>query len=371
MSEINRQNNNVDYLLFLTPLMSVFIWLVFFYKSEMGMRGYEITVFIGNDYYDDLASLCPGMPSCLRVGAGIFKLGLKFLMEIPFTLLNVPYDKAQMNVISGFATSFISLSSAIYFLYKREHVIVTILMSLLFVLTPFFLDVKIGFVHYDYFVLLFWGVVVTFFIPKKEINFLIYAFYCVIGSLVMENTGIALWVGLILFFFATNLNKDGLVKSLLKYFFILMCPILTTLLVYFGAYINNGNSLHWIREGGNLILAYQMYGINNSFTQIFYSLLKMIWLPFSGIVLLCLYKIYLSKISKKLYLIIKENTNLIWSICCFVGFLSTLVIGKFVSGLSMEWPRQMIPATYLLTMVLINFFGALMEEKSLKQQKEH
>ena len=359
---MNRINTEIkyEYLLFVMPLVSVFVWLVFFYNSEMGMRGFDMTVINGNDYYDSLARLCPGMPSCLRVGAGLLKLGLKFLIEIPFVLFKVPYVEGQINAISGFATSFITLSSAIFFLYRKDYVISTILMSMLFIFTPMFLEVKIGLVHYDYTVLLFWGVVTTYFLPTTSNKFSVYAIYCVIGSLVMENTGIALWIGLLLFYIVKNFsNIKG--AMILKYLFILIFPVLAVLLVYFGAYLNNSNNLHWIREGGSFILTYQMYGINNSFPQIFYCLVKMIWLPLLGILLLFLHKIYFFR---NINLLIKENLNLLWSLCCFAGFLSTLIVGKFVSGLSMEWPRQMMPATYLLTMVLINLFTVLVGQKN-------
>jgi len=362
-------NNSSNYYL-LTSFLCLFyvgLWMILFFKTPLGVRGFN---FDGAEFLSFLASFCPSMPACFRVGSGVFYEMLVFVYQSVFDLFGFTPDLKRVYEVSSFLTVFLGLYGAFYLFFIRSTFVISLVGSLAFVLTPFTLGFLAGLVQYDAVVLFFWGLVIQF--KPFEKSYFQTICFCFLGTLIFENTGIALalasfFYAVIVYCFKGELNKRYIWSSIIG---LITCA--TTIALVFSIISLNTTNIFWVSPGKGFLYQYEMYGQHNNIKNVLREIRSMNFLPITLIAMsFSAYVIFLIKNNIKLLsfdrsvdrALLRNDVFLIFSY--LLGFLTTLIPGSFLSGLSSEWTRQLLPSCYISSFLLISCLVWLKSELSI------
>lgn len=167
----------------------------------------------------------------------------------------------------------------------------------------------------------------------------------IFGTLIFENTGFSLSVSL----FSLHLMRKyhGINFNFKKLAFISFVTWISTLSIELLLAYRHADTF-WIQSvnGGGISNLHRFYGKYNQFFYIFIFCFKIL-IP----ALILTFLILVGKLVRK-----EKDSGLprlpFLHLSLLIGFFACVLVGRFVSGLGSEWPRQLLPFCYLTTICL-------------------
>ncbi len=321
------------------------------------------------------AELCGYLPACLRVGSAWLSSGLQTLMIELSRLVDLPADRHRPELLS--------IAGKESFLFIMGEVV-----SRLIVLTPIFLGISLlyrsfalrallmisvfmtlsgwarsnplfteqFFVYYDFaavgFVFLLFFLVAT----EKTKGFFGAAATLILGQLIFENLGIVTGVAVAVYSFAASDRSLGLGARSAMATKRLLAMAAVSIAALGALYIAMQTANDWEQVEGSgffeyFTIAWNEYGRANfaDFHDIKENFFEIIAYPSASGLLLGLLVIPRALSSPEALQRLRRQFHAALGI--WTGFMCTLVIAMFFSGLYYEMGRQLIPLCVVTTLV--------------------
>jgi len=321
------------------------------------------------------AELCGYLPACLRVGSAWVSVGIQHLLIELSRLMDLPADRHQPALLSvaskesflfimGEVLSRLIVLTPIFlgiFLLYRSFVLRALLMISVFMTisgwarsNPLFTEHF--FVFYDFaavgFVFLLFYLIAT----EKTKSFFGAAVALVLGQLIFENLGIVAGIAITIYSFTESDHSLGLGErsalAMRRLLAMAALSIVTLGILYLAIQIaNDWEKIEGSSFLGYFTIAWNEYGRANfkDFHDIKENFFEIIAYPSASGLLLGLLvtpRALSTPEALKRFRIQFHAALGIW-----VGFMCTLVIAMFVSGLYYEMGRQLIPLCVITTLV--------------------
>ena len=362
----------------LLAVISLYLW---YHKGVQGLGISTLPIPEKPSWYENISFFCKDLPVCFRPVTGWIVLSFNKFIVIPFLMV---FDSSLLKTqIPLTLSSTITLSACYlctFLIYTKIFPGLWGYLALVsFSIVPYRANFGnigwIGLSKYDPVVLLFWSLMIylgTFIIrnlteshfsyiektnhrtnkfvnknifknilPMKSLNkvslcgFIIGLF----STLIMENTGIAIVVGvsiITLLLYLMKIKNSGINFVIFVAIGVIVSLGLAWIMTHRHA------DVFWAHPGQNIGYMWELYGRNNTWDLIRSNVVAMatpgIKVSYIVFFLTLLFSEKLGKIDS-IYL----YSVIIVSISLFLGFVSTLIVGRFVSNFLSEWPRQLLP----------------------------
>ena len=345
----------------LTVLMIV-VWGFVFSPTPLGFRPLNNGLHTSLDYL----IFCNDMPACFRVGTSLIFAPISETLQLTENLFDTP-DNLRLYAAKLMMVGLFFLI-AFGFLNAGRLWVQTLFLTL-FTLSPLFYS-AVGLIHYDITTLAFWSVLCMagprlVNLKQKHRFLLIFA-----GGLIFENNG-----AIVAFlFWALDLQKLVLdtqwnakslfIASLNSGVRYLGFAISVPLSVFVISYIKSGGDVFFIQAGGTVADLYIIYGAKNN---VGFTLAKIGQVTSPALLMMVIFLITLRLRSKEYSLpimnVLRQSERSYVILCCLTGFLLTIGVGQFTSGIRWEWPRQFLPLSFMCY-----FFAASMINDALNRK---
>jgi hypothetical protein len=339
------------------------LWCYLYKATGHGCRGISVTTGNGRDWYEMMASFGKDLPMSFRVMLGWIPLGVDYIFVKPLSFIfGSEVLKRDISILLAatftFSSSLIFTFLGIWCFFPRWTSIFAVMS---FGLLPLTVPIM-GINRYDFLVLLYWTIVVFSFsillnrISIIRVYFLI-ACLSVFGQWTMENTGVILSVSLFLLAITKPFHRWD--KPFFKMWIIsVVCVVGAALVAWLMTHRHP--DVFWIHPGKNFDACWEIYGQYNSYKQTIKLLLYMIKLPMIlGTITLFLMFVFRFRLEREM--IYKFKYSFLISLMALFAFLSSVVLGKNVSGYNVEWTRQFLPVTLLFTWSFFSFIVLIYE----------
>ena len=356
------------------------IFLIFAFDS-LAIRDTEILRFVLEGKLvrfsdgSQKAELCGYLPACLRVGSAWLSVGIQNLLIELSRLIDLPADRHNPELLS--------IAGKESFLFVMGEVI-----SRLVVLTPIFLGASMlyrsfalralliisvfmtlsgwarsnplfteqFFVYYDFaavgFVFLLFFLIAT----EKTKGFFGAAATLVLGQLIFENLGIVAGIAIAIYSFAGSDHSLGLsartAMAMKRLLAMAAVSIVALGVLYLAMQIaNDWEQIEGSSFSGYFTIAWNEYGRANfaDFHDIKENFFEIIAYPSASGLLLGL--LVIPRALSTPEAMQRFQTQFHAALGIWIGFMCTLVIAMFLSGLYYEMGRQLIPLCVVTTLV--------------------
>lgn len=343
-------------------VVMIIIWGFVFSPTPLGFRP------LNSGLHTTLDNLvfCADMPMCFRVGSSLIFAPVSEVLQ----LAEYFFGTTDVVRLSAAKLMMMGLFSLIAFGFLNAgRLWVQTLFLTLFTLSPLFYS-AVGLIHYDITTLAFWSILFMAAQRVMELEQKHRFLLIIAGGMIFENNG-----AIVAFMFwaldlrklvlGTHWNLTSLsqtaFKSGVKY---LGVAISVPLSIFIISYLKSGGDVFFLQTGGTLADLYTTYGANN---HILFTLSKIGEVTGFALLLMVIILIILRLRSKEYslppMLILRHSERSFIILCCLVGFIMTIGVGQFTSGIKWEWPRQFLPLSFMTY-----FFAASMVNDALNRK---
>lgn len=331
---------------FAITLLMIVSWAFVNSSTPLGFRPFSPSL------HTTLDSLlfCADMPMCFRVGTSLIFAPFSQIFHFAETTFGVP-DILRLSVAKIYMIVLFFLI-VFGFLFSGRLRIQAVFLSL-FIINPFFHS-AVGIIHYDISTLAFWSVV--FMCANRIAAFTLMQRLMLIisGGMIFENNGAILafmfWaLDLRHFVFTEYKNLKSLfLPATWSGFKYLGAAICAPLFVYVISYLQSDGNIFFLKDGGKFYDLIETYGDNNTVKFTISKIGEVTWVAWLCLIIYSIVSKLRNRGRPSDHLkIVKDGGRSFVVLCCLFGFLITIGVGQFTSGIVWEWPRQFLPLSFM------------------------